>query len=301
MGDIRDVMILGGTGFVGEYLTRFVAEDRNNRVCVVSNTMPSESERVPGAAYRHADLTVSDPALAELFEHVEVLVILTRPNAQIMENLLSILPTAPRLRKIVYASTLLLYPDSAERQDESCAIDPVSEYERGKADEERTLSSYARSRDLTIAIARLANVYGDVKNEGIIGRMFRSLFDGRALVLNGEGLQKRDYIFVEDVAEALKALIDNTQTAPVDVWNVCTGAGYSIRELGERIEAISGTKLEWTNGPPTPEKQSVIGNNAKITALIGRPARYPLDSGLRKAYENYLRFYSTGTEDSRVG
>src|SRR3989344_6222458 len=133
------ILLFGGMGFIGEYLAQKLSLRNDCKIKIVGR----ESK-------------VQD------FDS-EVVVILTQPG-QALKDFLPIISSAHTIKKIVYCSTLLLYPNSQEKQDEGASLDPKTEYEKNKYEEELLLSTMTQKEKILLCIARLANVYGNIKN-----------------------------------------------------------------------------------------------------------------------------------------
>lgn len=284
------ILLAGGTGFIGEYLIRSLQQKYNNSIAVIHSSPLLKNNSLAGIEYHQIDLSQEqeNELLKSAIYDVNTLVILTPPHEKIIQNLMTMATFTKNLRKILYVSTLLLYPDSPKKQDESCKIEPISSYEKNKFLEETLLKEFAESHNLNLCIARLANVYGDIKNNGIISKIFLSLLKDRELVINGGGSQKRDYIFVEDAAALLRFLTLSQPKTSLEIFNICTGEGYTINELLGPVEKITKQRINASYGPAVLEKQIVIGENQKILNASGYKLRYNLIRGLRKTYVNYL-------------
>ena len=105
--------------------------------------------------------------------------------------------------------------------------------------------------------------------------------------LNGKGDSVRDYMFIEDAVNWLERLIFYSQKNKIEVFNLCSGRGYSVKELVNSAEKLSGRKAETSAGPAVKEKKTIIGDNKKIVKLSGRKLKYNLIQGLKKTYKNY--------------
>lgn len=259
------VVLFGGNGFIGEYLQKTLLTLHHEVTVIGANTPPSDID----------------------FQ-AEVIVILTQPNGPVEKDLFPKLPQFVHLKKIVYLSTLLLYPDSSVPQPEWTSVQPMSEYERNKASEENKLIEYCNVHSLQLCIARLGNVYGDIRNRGVIHRMFRFILHGESFSIFGDASAKvKDFIFVEDVAKGVAFLIGFHQTQPVEIFNVCTGVGHSLADVMKEIEVITGHAITYIQESEREEKQSNVGDNTKILHVWGLGIEYSLTHGLKKAWENY--------------
>lgn len=288
----HSLLLIGGTGFIGEHLLRALSAEELQSTLVFHASPIKNAQVLPPAWYQQTNLKEEDPLRFECVKDVERVIILTQPNEAVISTILKLFDAAPHLRHILYVSSLLVYPDNPAKQTEETAPDPQSPYEVGKLREELLFETYAAKRNILLCIARLSNVYGDVKSKGIINKMFHALEKKTPIQIRGDGTQKRDYIFVDDIALALAHLLRRDQRHPKEIFNICTGHGSSLNEVMLAIEEITGQKLQHTYEESTGDKQCIIGDNGKIRATLPSFDPIVLHDGLQKAY---ARFYEMGT------
>lgn len=282
------ILVVGGTGFVGEYVTKLLTNRKKLEIFVIG--APSNNKAFAEKT-RHYEIDLSRPLaynkLPKTISWFDTAVIMTQPSVPIIRNILKLLDMATNLKKVVFVSTILVYPSSNKKIRETVVPSPVSQYEKDKIAEENMLTNYAKKRNIKLGIIRMANVYGDKKNRGIIGLIFNSALNNNPLVVNGDGNQKRDYIFVEDAANFIRSVVLCKQNKPIEVFNVCTGKSHTINKLIKLTKRITGKNILVNYAPAVPEKRSITGDNAKIIKLFGKP-RYSLLEGLNRTYTNYL-------------
>lgn len=285
------VLLIGGTGFIGQYLARRLA--LKNRVSVVHFSSLKPQERVRHATYYRIDLAKYSPKLKILVRKADTVVTLIQPNFTHMQNIIKAIGGSVKLKKIVYVSTLFVYPDLPSPQSEKAKPTPVTEYERKKYKEELMISAFAAKYNYPLTIIRMANVYGDVKNRGVINHIFLSLLRGSELVLRGSGDQHiRDYIFVEDAAQLIEFFIFYKQRRQREVVNLATRHGHTINEVIGIIEKNTGEKVKFRVERAIRERKFSIGDNKKMLKLSHYQFKYDLTRGLKKTYNNYLKVYS---------
>lgn len=280
-------MLIGGAGFIGSSLTKKLSEQSNIAVTVVHVGDIVESEKLKGISYKKIDFSNTAEDSEELFNKVDCLVLLSPPNEDLIRNILQI-AQKKHIKKIIYTSTLLLYPDSDERHSETANLDPINEYEIKKNNEENLLKNLANNTS-KVCIVRLGNVYGDKKNKGIVNKIIKALENSTVLRINGNGEHTRDYIFIDNVTDVLYSLIFIDQKQYLEIYNVCSGESVSINELISELEKISGKKIIKENSIEIPEKKFIFGDNAKIKQTINFKNIIHIKEGLEKAYHNYLK------------
>jgi UDP-glucose 4-epimerase len=260
---VKHVLVLGGGGFIGEYAVRALRA----RGCVVS--APSHQE----LDLKHVDL------LGHAVAEHDTIVVLTTPDLPGIKALVATLATA-QPKQVIYASTTLLYGSSEEPQTENVPLRPTTPYEQQKFAEEQLLHTL-QGHNLTIL--RLGNVYGGVKNRGLVGLGLRAMHGGEPLRVSGEQ-QRRDFIHVEDVAEAVAHVVVSSLRG---VINVTTGVGTSISEILTLLERAAGKGIPWVR-VEAGEFKSVIGNNDKLAASGFTPT-IAVEDGLKRTVQDYAR------------
>ncbi len=282
----KNIIIFGGTGFVGEYLVKLLKRIEI-QVFVIYNNQMSNKEKKLGVKYYKLDLTKNSKVSPSIIKKIDTAVIMTQPNDLIMRNIIKILNQANTLKKIIYISTILVYPSSSKKIRETTTPAPESSYEKGKIKEEKLLTNYAKRRNIKLNIIRLANVYGNKKNRGIIGIIFNSILNDRPIVVNGNGNQIRDYIFVEDAVKLINFLIFSGQKNLVEIFNICTGQGYTIQDLIKLAKKITKNEMNIKYSKPVKEKMAIVGDNKKILKVSKVRLSYDIIKGLKKTYLNY--------------
>ncbi|MCJ7753456.1 MAG: NAD-dependent epimerase/dehydratase family protein, partial [Thermoanaerobaculales bacterium] len=175
-------------------------------------------------------------------------------------GLLNLLEAGRRgsLRQVVFASTGgAIYGEQDEfPADEDHTVRPVSPYGVAKLASERYLYYYQCQYGLDATCLRYANVYGPRQNPhgeaGVVAIFSRRLLDGEPATINGDGLQTRDYVYVDDVVRANMAAIDRPGFA---VFNVGTGVETDVNTLFEHIAEAADYDAAPSHGPGMPGEQ----------------------------------------------
>jgi UDP-glucose 4-epimerase len=172
---------------------------------------------------------------------------------------------------------------------ETARAQPRSPYGAAKLACEGYLGMFGRSHGLKPLALRYGNVYGPLQDgtgeAGVVAITCTRLLDGRPPVLRGDGRQTRDFVFVEDVAEAN---VRGLRSDHVGVLNVGTGVGSSIAEvMGELIRAAGGG-VEPESAPlPEGEVRDSALDVRRAGRLLGWNPRTDLRSGLDRTYRSF--------------
>lgn len=193
------------------------------------------------------------------------------------------------VRRVVFASSSAVYGDTPLPKHEEQIPQPKSPYAASKLSAEAYCATYSRAFGLPTVALRYFNVFGpwqDPASEyaAVIPKFIRLALRGEALPVHGDGLQSRDFTYVDNVVEA------NLQAAEADAdgaaLNIGAGARYTLQDLVEHLAAILGRRPTVVHEPPRPG--DVRHTQADITLarrLIGYAPRVDFATGLRYTVE----------------
>lgn len=283
-----NTIVIGGSGFIGEYLCRALVQDG-----VISVIRPgmSEKEKIAGVRYEEIDLDKNFLDLKKIMNDADKIVWAVQPDIDRMKNILSVIKDFGNVKKIVYLSTLLVYSDSISKQNEGVVPEPETDYEKAKFEEEKILEEFVKNKNCQLCVARLGNVYGDVKNKGVINQLMLSLSNDAPFKLIGDGKNTRDYIFVEDAVSLLAGLLKTDDVSQIEKFNVSTGIGHSILDLIGLLEDIARKKIKILIEDRIDKSKSVLGDNQKVVEKLNLTPNFSLTEGLKKTYNNYSKHY----------
>ncbi|MCA1667274.1 MAG: NAD-dependent epimerase/dehydratase family protein, partial [Thermomicrobia bacterium] len=160
-------------------------------------------------------------------------------------------------RFVFFSSGGAIYGDTAVRADETTLPAPLSPYGVHKLAAE----GYIRLSGLSHAILRPANVYGPRQRAGTDGGVIATFVDrlsrGEALQINGDGKQVRDFVYVADVAAAVRSALSWNCSG---IWNVASGAETTVNDLAWHVGQALGVV-------PTVEYGPARGGDVRISRL----------------------------------
>ncbi len=170
---------------------------------------------------------------------------------------------------------------------ESHATNPLSPYGISKLCGEHYLSYFQRTSGIPVVSLRYANVYGprqDPEGEaGVIAIFIQKMLNNEQPIINGNGRQTRDFVFVDDVAEAnLAAMGQNAH----GVYNVGTGTETSVNELFRMLAGLTASSVKEVHGPAKAGEQirSVV-DPSRIKQELGWEVKVDLAEGLKQTVE----------------
>ena len=303
------ILVTGGAGFIGSHVVdRYLAE--GHQVVVVDNLSSGRREFVNTAAKLYLT-DIRSPRLAEVFEaerpevvnhhaaQPEVRRSVADPALDASVNVLgslNVLACCRRsgIRRVIYASSGgAIYGDTgALPTPEDHPPRPASPYGISKLTVEYYLACWGALYGVRGLALRYANVYGPRQNPlgeaGVVAIFAHRLLRGEPAIINGDGEQTRDFVYVEDVAEAnLRAL---EQPEVTGALNIGTGVETSVLDLFRRLQAAAGRPGEARHGPPKPgEQRRSVLDITLAKRLLGWTPRVTLDEGLRHTLEYFRK------------
>ncbi len=194
------------------------------------------------------------------------------------------------VRKVVFTSSLYAYgrmsgPPMAEDEVPS----PQTVYGISKLTGEHLCRHFSIQRGLRTVCLRLFFVYGPRQYTGlgyrsVIVKHFERLISGEGPLIYGDGAQRLDYVYVEDVVSAL--LLAMSDSDGFDVFNVGSGSGVSVTELTALMMEVAGVKAPCQFGPPDfTNGSSRVASTRKFDDHFGLQPRVTLRDGLRRTLE----------------
>jgi UDP-glucose 4-epimerase len=306
-------LVTGGAGFIGSTLVdRLLAEDWKVDVVDDLSTggLPnlSSARSTPGHRFSFHRMDISSPALVELIERrrpdvifhlaaqADVRVSVARPAFDAQVNVLGSInvmegAVAAGTRKVVFASsggTIYGSPSDLPVR-ETHPQHPESPYGVAKKAVGDYLYAYRATRSLEYTSLALANVYGprqDPHGEaGVVAIFAGRLLDRRNTVIFGDGLQTRDFVYVDDVVDAFVRAADKGDGL---LLNIGTGVETTILSLYETMAGLTGTKDPARHEAARPgELARSAVDPAKAEIHLGWKPWTSLEEGLARTLEHF--------------
>ena len=199
------------------------------------------------------------------------------------------------VRRLVNASSMTAYgePDVIPTPEDVACV-PVSYYGVTKYAAERYVHVTGARRDVDLAVTslRMFNVYGprqsiDNPYQGVLAIFMGNVLRREPITIHGDGLQTRDFVFVDDVVDAWMRVLDSSETAGA-VLNVGSGHETSVNELADAVLAAFGESRDsWEirrEDVQLGDQRRAAADIAAISALGWSPTM-PLTSGIARTVE----------------
>lgn len=302
----QKILVTGGAGFIGSHLVDALVA-KKHRVFVIDNLSTGFKKNVnPRAKFYKADLAnhalmekIIKKEKPEIIYHLAAQIDLRKsvadPLFESKNNVLAsinLIEAAIRnkIKKFIFSSTGgALYGDTNMRPTpETLEPWPVSPYGIGKLSVEKYLHYAWKARGLKFAALRYPNVYGPRQNPfgevNVIAIFLRRMLQKKQPIINGNGNQTRDYIYIDDVTSAnLKAL---KKFDKVGIYNASTAKEKSVNDIFRELNAHFGNKFKPFHGPgKSGEQRTSCLSFKKIKKELGWSPKVDFQTGIRKTFE----------------
>ena len=271
------------------------------------------SEKTPFAYYtadirdREAMLRIFQNEMADICIHlaakISVVDSIKRPQETMDINVkgtINVLEACQSsgINSFVFASSAAVYGDVKELPiSEDQTLTPLSPYGTSKMFAEQRVLSYKQSKKINNTISlRIFNVYGSgqTSEADVITKFAKRLSIGQPPVINGDGMQTRDFISVEDVVNAIISSttsmenVEDKLLALPAVFNVGTGIPTSINELVKKMIEIFGLDLQPIYREKKEAEKEILASYADVTRAkktLNFVAKKSIEKGLRELIE----------------
>ncbi|MCL2655532.1 MAG: NAD-dependent epimerase/dehydratase family protein [Coriobacteriia bacterium] len=198
--------------------------------------------------------------------------------------------------RVVFASSAAVYGNPAEIPlTEASAKDPQNPYGASKLAGEAILAEMLGAAGIDYVFGRFANVYGPRQSAlgeaGVVAAICSRIAAGDAPIINGDGTQTRDFVYVGDVVSALTLLIGHDLRfasipgADGPAFNISTGQGADLCELLTTLRQITGFHGREEHGePPADEVHTSILSAEKAADILEWAPEVELADGLQAAW-----------------
>ncbi|MBO8131740.1 MAG: NAD-dependent epimerase/dehydratase family protein [Candidatus Marinimicrobia bacterium] len=305
------ILITGGAGFIGSHVADAYIKEGHD-VVIIDNLVTGQIEFVNQKAKfykfdirsREAYDLIMDEKFDVINHHaaqIDVRKSTEDPKYDAEVNILgsiNILEASNKsgVKRFIFISTggAIYGEQDYFPADEEHPTRPISPYGIGKLTVEKYLYYYNQVFKLDYVVLRYANVYGPRQNPhgeaGVVAIFCDKMLRGNRAVINGDGTQTRDYVYVKDVVKANVLALTTYKTN--EIYNIGTGVETDVNTIFKKIRDEINPNIEEFHGPPKPgeQKRSVISFH-KAEKLLGWKPEYSLDEGLKETVSFFKELY----------
>jgi UDP-glucose 4-epimerase len=295
---MQTAVVTGGAGFIGSHMVDLLL-DSGYRVRVIDNLVSGRESNLdrhandPRLAFEHADIRRIEPdeptfkdadcifhfaGIGDIVPSIEQPAEYMSVNVQGTVRVLEAARSA-RVRKLIYAASSSCYGLAAVPTREDHPIAPEHPYALSKYSGELAVLHWWRTYHLAANSIRIFNAYGPrVRTTGaygaVFGVFFRQKLAGKPLTVIGDGTQRRDFLFVTDVADAFLRAAESDFAG--EVWNLGAGDPHSVNHL---VELIGGDVVGIPKRPGEPDV--TWADVGKIQRDLDWRPTVPFEDGVR--------------------
>lgn len=301
------VLVTGGAGFIGSHVVDLFVANGYQVVVVDDLSSGRRSNLNPEATFYQLD--IRSPQLVEVFEkerpdyvdhhaaQMDVRRSVADPLFDADVNIrgsINLLECARQfgVKRFIYISTGGAVYGEPEYLpcDEAHPINPICPYGASKHTVEHYLYMYQENYNLAYNVLRYPNVYGprqDPHGEaGVVAIFTGQMLKEKPVVINGDGEQERDFVYVGDCARA--NLMVTTSEHANQIYNLGVGQGTTVNEVYRTLKAITAYPLEAAHGPAkVGETRRIFLDASKAKRELGWGATISLEEGLQKTAEYF--------------
>ena len=310
----KNVLVTGGAGFIGSHLCDDLLEKGASKVVCVDNFFLGKMENIADALKDERFVLYRDDArnfglLQAIMEKERIDIVFNMAtialnysffnpfdaymvNVEIANTLLELLKVGA-YRTLIHTSSSEAYGTARySPMDENHPTDPTTPYAAGKAAADLMVHSFYKVLGLDVSIVRPFNNYGPRQNAvgslaAIIPATARRIKEGGKPVVEGDGEQTRDFIFVKDTVRALILAYEKEESRG-KIINLGSGKDISINRLLKGICDYYGYTGEWEHRPArTSDVRNLCADSKRAREILGFTPEIGFERGIKITLDWY--------------
>lgn len=278
------IIVTGGCGFIGSSFVNYLRKNVECEIVVIDKItyaanpflIPNDVELIKKDI---CDITIDDIGYADYIvnfaaeSHVDNSISnglpFVKTNVEGTFNMLEVARKLPNLKKFVQISTDEVYGDMDSRDlisaNERTSLNPSSYYSSTKASADHLVQSAGRTYGLPYLITRTCNNFGENQHsEKFLPTIARSISNDIPIPLYGDGLHKREWIWVEDNVR----LVYDLMLSQIGIWNIGSGDSWTNKNIIDQIGIILNKEVNYKY------VEDRLGHDRRYTIDISRLEYY---------------------------
>lgn len=315
----KNILVTGGAGFIGSHLCDALLERGAGKVVCVDNFFLGKMENIAEAMTHDNFVLYRDDArqfgvMQSIIEKEQVEVVFNLAtialnysffnpfdaymvNVQIANTLLELLKVGA-FKTLIHTSSSEAYGTARySPMDENHPTDPTTPYAAGKAAADMMVHSFAKVLDMDISIIRPFNNYGPRQNAegplaGIIPATAKRILSGEKPIINGDGEQTRDFIYVKDTVRGLIMAYEEEASRGM-IINLGYGKDISMNFLLQNICNYMGYDGEWDHREErTSDVRNLCAGIERARSVLGFTPEMDFEEGIKETLDWYTDRWS---------
>lgn len=298
-------LVTGGYGFVGSHLVERLVED-GHEVTVIDNLSNGRLENLVATKNKISSYIANVEQLRAQYFDIRfdgIFHLATAPRSSSLKDpirdietnckgMIAVLELAKEHNaKVVFTSNSGIYGSAVGDSsiDEGSVNNPTTPYDADKLVAEYYCKIYHNIHAVSSAVVRFATVYGErqVVNEKLnwrplVATFVKNVVHGEEVVINGDGEQTRDLIYVADAVQGvIKAMNSNVEDG--DIFLISTNTETSVNQVLDYVQAIAGLKARIRNTEPLKgDIRKMKYDFSKAKKKLGFEPQFSVQDGIRK-------------------
>ncbi len=310
----KNILVTGGAGFIGSHLCDELLQRGAGKVVCLDNFFLGKMENIADALTHENFVLYRDDArqfgvMQSVMEQEKIEIVFNMAtialnysffnpfdaymvNVQIANTLLELLKVGA-YKTLIHTSSSEAYGTAQySPMDENHPTDPTTPYAAGKAAADMMIHSFSKVLNLDIAIVRPFNNYGPRQNAegplaGIIPATAKRLKNGGKPVVNGDGEQTRDFLYVKDTVRGLILAYEREESRGM-IINLGSGYDMTMNSLLQGICDYMGYSGEWEHREErTSDVRNLCANIDRARKILGFEPQMSFEDGIRKTLDWY--------------
>ena len=186
-----------------------------------------------------------------------------------------------KVKTFAYVSTSKVYNWSDDPINENSEIRSSSTYSQTKLEGEKLCFEYGKKHYIGITVSRFFNAYGIRQRGGAIALFTKKALSNKNIIIEGNGKQKRDFIHVNDIVQAL-ILVGSKKAARNQTFNFGTGVGTEIIQVANTIIKLTKSSSKITHIKARKDEGSSTCDYQKAKNLLNWEPKISLEDGLKE-------------------
>ena len=315
------ILVTGGAGFIGSYLCEKYTKEKHTVLCLdnflsgnllnVRHLLDYRNFKLIKGEVRDFDFLQRIIRDVDVIFHLAAQIHVDRSyvepqltydiNVMGTQNVLEVARIYD-VKKVIHASTSEVYGSAQYVPiDEKHPLDAPHPYGASKIASDRMCNAYVITYGMNIAIPRFFNIFGprqrDIGYGGVISIFTRRVLNNMPPVIFGDGMQTRDYTYIEDAIRAFDLILN--RKSRLEPTNIGSGKEVSIIDLANSIINLCGKKgkikpvhVERRIG----EVEKLIADATKAKKILGWKPKYDFKEGLRA----FIQWYKKWGQEERI-